>query len=168
MLLVRALSRTAVGNSYNNSGIRCLRALWASEVRNGYRCKSPWLLAWIPYNSWLYLNMEAKIGLYIIFYKSVPEFHALHIKISLILSNFKLLNRGSACALYLQLVTSLIVRFCNLDNISHSNPQDIIANCKWDRIEEEYISLHAEKGKKRFRLFITTRVRYILLNILIH
>ena len=54
MLWVRAFSRMAVGNLHNNSGIRCLRALWALEVRNGYRCKLSWLLVWISYSSWLY------------------------------------------------------------------------------------------------------------------
>ena len=60
-------------------------------------------------------------------------------KMSLIFNNFKLLNTGSVCALYLLFVIILIARFCYLDNLSHSNPQEVIANCKWDKIKEQYI-----------------------------
>ena len=68
-------------------------------------------------------------------------------------------------ALHLLFVMILIARFCNLDNLSHSNPQEVIANCKWDKIKEQYISFMAERGKKRLILFITASVRYILFDI---
>ena len=45
------------------------------------------------------------------------------------------------------LLIILIARFCNFDNLSHSNPQEVIANCKWDMIKDEYISFKAENGK---------------------
>ena len=88
----------------------------------------------------------SKLGWHIIVHKCIPVFHALHIKMSLIFNNFKLLNSGSVCALYLLFVIILIARFCNLDNLSHSNPQEVIANCKWDEIKEQYISFVAKRG----------------------
>ena len=52
----------------------------------------------------------SKIGLYIIVYKFVPEFHALHVKDILNFEQFKLLKSGFVCALYLLLVIILIAR----------------------------------------------------------
>ena len=116
MLWVPAFSWTAVGNLHNNSGIRCFKALWALEVRNRYRCERSWLLVWISYSSWLYLNMEAKYVGTLLFTNLCQNFMHCTSKIFLIVSNFKLLNSGSVCAFYLLLVIILIARFCNFCN----------------------------------------------------
>ena len=91
--------------------------------------------------------LGSKIGWYRIVYKFISEFHALHIKAILNFSNFKLLNNGSVCAVYLLLVMILIARFCDFDDLSHSNLQEVITNYKWDKIKKEYISFRAEKVK---------------------
>ena len=62
-------------------------------------------------------------------------------------SNFKLLNSGSLCALYLLLVVVLIARFCNFNYFTHLYPQEVLENCQWDRIKDECIGFKAEKGK---------------------
>ena len=146
MLRVRAFSRTVVWYLHN-SGIRCLRALRALNVRTGYRCKNSWLLVWMSYNSRLYLSMEAKYLGTLLFTNLYQIFMHCTLKMSLIFNNFKLLNSGSVCALYLLFVMTLITRFYSLDNLSDSNPQEVITNCKWDTIKEQYISFIAERGK---------------------
>ena len=80
-------------------------------------------------------------------------------------NNFKSLNRGSVWALYLLLVIILSARFCNLNNLLHSKPQHVIPNCRCDRIKESYISFMTEIGRYLLSLFITPRVRDILLAI---
>ena len=83
--------------------------------------------------------------------------------ISLTLSNFSFLKKGSVCALYLLRVIIRMAPFCNLIILLVSKPQQVISNCKWGSMSESYISLRAENGKYRFNLFITPNVRDILL-----
>ena len=53
--------------------------------------------------------------------------------ISLTLSNFGYLNKGSVCALYLLKVIIRMDSFCNLIIPLVSKPQQVIPNCKWVR-----------------------------------
>ena len=76
-----------------------------------------------------------------------------------------ILKRGSVCALYLLFVMMRRARFCSFDMSSHSNPQFVIPNWRSERINESYINFMAEKGKYCFSLFITPKVRDILLAI---
>ena len=57
--------------------------------------------------------------------------------------------------------------FCSFYMRSHSKPQFVIPNWRWERIKESYINFMAEKGKYRFCLFITPNVRDILLAIFV-
>ena len=82
--------------------------------------------------------------------------------ISLTLSNFSYLNKGSVCTLYLLKVIIRMDSFCNLIIPLVSKPQQVIPNCKWGSMSESYISLRAENGKYRFNLLITPNVRDIL------
>ena len=55
--------------------------------------------------------------------------------------------------------------FCNLASLPHSNPQHVISNWIWDKINESYMIFNTANGKYRFIQFITPRVRQILLAI---
>ena len=55
--------------------------------------------------------------------------------------------------------------FCNLASLPHSNPQHVIPNWIWDKINESYMIFNADNSKYRFKQFITTRVWQILLAI---
>ena len=80
-------------------------------------------------------------------------------------NNFRSLNIGSVWALYLLLVIILRARFCNLNNLLFSKPQHVIPNCKCERMRESYINFMTEIGRYLLSLFITPRVRDILLAI---
>ena len=58
-------------------------------------------------------------------------------------------------------------RFRSFDMRSHSKAQFVIPNWRCERINESYINFMAEKGKYRFSLFITPKVRDILLAIFV-
>ena len=66
---------------------------------------------------------------------------------------------------YLLLIIILSAGFCNLNNLLHSKLQHVIQNCRCDRIKESYISYMTEIGRYLLSLFITPRVRSILLAI---
>ena len=52
--------------------------------------------------------------------------------------------------------------FGNLASLPHSNPQHVIPNWIWDKINEFYMIFNAGDGKYRFKQFITHRVWQIL------
>ena len=117
----------------------------------------------------MYLIIEFKhiteIIRWFVVHKFIPKFQTLDIKYVLYLNKFNLSKRGSVCELYLPFVIMRRARFCSFDMRSHSKPQFVIPNWRCERVKESYINSMAERGKCRFRLFITPNVRGNLLAI---
>ena len=82
--------------------------------------------------------------------------------ISLTFNISRPLNIGSVWALYLLFVIIRRARFCNLNILSHSKPQHVIPNCKWESTSESYINFIADVGRYLLSRFIMPNVREIL------
>ena len=90
---------------------------------------------WSQYHINCYcIGTESKIVWKWIIWELVPEFLTLDFKYIGIFNKCKSLNNGSLCALYLLFVMIRTALFRNLASLPHSNPQHVIPNWIWDKI----------------------------------
>ena len=166
MLCVLILSIRYWGNLLSYSGIWCLTTFRAPLVRVGYRWRQSWFLVTISCSSWLNLNISRKYLCSLLFTNLYQNFRHWTSNMSFTFNKVNFFERGSVCALYLLFVMMRRARFCSFDmRWPISKPQFLIPNWRCERINESYINFMAEKGKYRFSLFITPKVRDILLAI---
>ena len=154
----------ALGYSCNKSGIRCLKSLRALLVRVGNKRSWFWPHVSIWYNILLNVNIVPKYSGSDLFTNLYQNFIHWTSNISLTFSISSSFNNGSVWALYLLFVMRR-ARFYSWNILFHSNPQNVIPNCRWDKIKESYMSFKAENGRYLFSLFIIPNVREILLAI---
>ena len=76
--------------------------------------------------------------------------------ISLTLSNFSSLNKGSVCPLYLLRVIIRMARFCNLIILLVSKPQQVIPNCDHNHVISGYTTVSFHPYWKQVKLVIAS------------